>query len=144
MTVSRICNRSAVVTNGDETILVAAKRMARLSVGTLIVTDRESGNHPIGIVTDRDVVVRCVAEQLDPAITPVSAVMTVPVKTVREDTPIETALTSMASAGTRRLAVTNEDDELVGVLALDDVIELLVEEAETIGRLLTKQPPVWA
>lgn len=144
MTVSKICNRSAVVANGDETILAAARRMARLSVGTLVVTDPQGGNHPVGIVTDRDITVRCVAEQLAPDTTPVAAIMSVPVRTVREDTPIETALSLMASGGTRRLAVTNEEEELVGVLALDDVIELLVEEAETIGRLLTKQPPAWA
>jgi CBS domain-containing protein len=108
--------------------------MRERDVGTLVVTEEKQ--RPVGILTDRDVTLRCVAEGLDPAATPVSLVMSAPVARVHEATPIEEALRRMAAVPARRLVVTDDGDRLVGVLALDDVLELLIEEAEAIGRLL--------
>jgi CBS domain-containing protein len=108
--------------------------MARENTGTLVVLDLE--RLPIGILSDRDVMVRCVAEGKDPTATLVSALMSTPVASVRETMPIEEALTQMATCHVRRVPVVDDDDRLVGILAVDDVIELLVEEAGTIGRLL--------
>jgi CBS domain-containing protein len=62
--------------------------------------------------------------------------MSTPVASVRETMPIEEALAQMATCRVRRVPVVDDDDRLVGILAVDDVIELLVEEAGTIGRLL--------
>ncbi len=67
--------------------------------------------------------------------------MTAPVQSVDEETPIEEALSRMAGAATRRLVVTGKGRSLIGILSLDDVPELLVEEAVSIGRLLEKQRP---
>jgi len=138
MSVGRICVRSVVVAQPDESVREAARRMKGEGVGTLVVLDEE--DRPEGILTDRDVVVRCVAEFEDPDSMPVSVAMTAPARTIAEDAPIEDALSLMASGGTRRLVVTDADDRLVGVLALDDVLDLLAEEVETIGRLLSRQP----
>lgn len=93
------------------------------------------------ILTDRDVALRCVGRGLDPHATEVADVMTAPVRTVPEETPIEDVLSLMASAGNRRLVVTDPDDRLVGIVALDDVLDLLVEEAASIGRILRGQMP---
>jgi CBS domain-containing protein len=113
--------------------------MERERVGNLVVVDEEK--RPLGILTDRDVAVRCVANDLDPDGTPVSEVMTVPVSSVFEDTPIESALRLMAGTRARRSIVVNRDGALVGVLALDDVLDLLAEEAEAIGDLVRAQVP---
>lgn len=141
MSVGRICVRSVVVAEPDETVRDAARRMRSEEVGTLVVLD--SDDRPEGILTDRDVVVRCVAEYEDPDAMPVSVAMTGPARTIPEEAPIEDALSLMAAGGTRRLVVTDDDDRLVGMLALDDVLDLLAEEVETIGRLLGRQgsPP---
>ena len=67
--------------------------------------------------------------------------MTREVRTIDEATPIEQALGTMAGAGARRLVVTGEQGRLVGILSVDDIVELLAEEAATLGRLLRKEAP---
>ena len=113
--------------------------MREADVGTLVVVD--DARKPVGMVTDRDLALRCLAADRDPDATEVAAVMTAPVLCVSESTPIEEALRRMAGVGTRRMAVTDDEGHLAGILALDDVMELLVEEAEAIGRLLQRRRP---
>jgi CBS domain-containing protein len=88
------------------------------------------------VLTDRDIALRCVAEGRDPETTAVAALMSAPALCVHESTPIESALARMAGAPARRLVVVDDAGQLVGILALDDVLELLAEEAASIGRLL--------
>lgn len=139
MTAGRVCVRSVHVANPDESVRIAARRMREADVGTLIVVDNK--RNPIGVVTDRDVALRCVAADRDPDTTPISEVMTAPVLCVSESTPIEEALRRMAGISARRLGVTDSEGHLAGILALEDVVDLLVEEAETIGRLLQRRHP---
>jgi CBS domain-containing protein len=138
MSAGRICVRTVHVASAKESVREAARRMRDAGVGTLIVLDDE--RRPIGVVTDRDVVLRCVAETRDPEATSVATVMSAPVLCVGESTPIEEALRRMAGIPARRLPVTDDAGRLVGLLALDDVLDLLVEEAEVIGRLLRGRP----
>lgn len=113
--------------------------MREADVGALIVVDDK--RNPLGIVTDRDLALRCLAEDRDPDETPVGTVMTAPAHCVPEATPIEEAIRRMAGIAARRLAVTDDEGKLAGILALDDVIELLMEEAESIGRLVQRRHP---
>ncbi|MFW5904819.1 MAG: CBS domain-containing protein, partial [bacterium] len=96
-------------------------------------------SRPKGIVTDRDIVIRCVAEGRDAESLPVSEIMSSPVRSGHEAMPLDEALQSMQSMAARRLVVTGDDGELVGILTLDDVLELLVEQTGRIGDLLEKQ-----
>ena len=139
MTVGGICSRVVASASSQETIRAAAQRMAEHDVGTLVVLDTTDGAKSVGIVTDRDIVTRCVAASLDPDRHRVSSVMTSPVHSVDEQTPVEEAMQTMARVGTRRLVVLGEAGRPVGVLSLDDVLDLLADEAGAIGRLLAKQ-----
>lgn len=139
MSVGRICVRTVYLTKPEETVRQASRRMAEADVGTLVVVD-ERGD-PVGVVTDRDVVLRCLAADQDPDETQVAAVMTHPALCVPESMPIEDALKRMSGIPARRLVVTDEKGRLAGILALDDVVELLVEEAGAIGRLLHRPAP---
>lgn len=139
MSVGRICTRIVATATPEESVLVAARRMEENNVGTLVVVDE--ARRPRGIVTDRDIVTRAVAVERPPHETPVKAVMTPEVRSVDEATPIEQAVSTMASIGVRRLVVTGSDGLLLGLLSLDDVLELLAEEAESIGQLLRKELP---
>ena len=139
MSVGRICVRNVYSATPEESVRVAARRMGEADVGALVVVDEKG--YPVGVVTDRDVALRCVAGESDPNTTPVSSVMTTPALCVSESTPIEAALKRMSCIGARRLVVTDEKGRLAGILALDDVVELLVEEAEAIGRLLRRRHP---
>ena len=135
--VGAICVRSVQIASPEESVRAVARRMAKAGVGTVVVLGE--AQRPIGILTDRDITLRCVAEERDPGATEVAAVMTTPVTCVHESTPIESALARMVGVHARRLAVVDDEERLVGILALDDVLELLAEEAATIGRLLAQR-----
>jgi CBS domain-containing protein len=126
------------VASPEETVRAVVGRMADANVGTVVVLDAE--RRPAGILTDRDVALRCVAGRQDPDQTAVGAVMSAPVTCVHESTPIEDALGRMIGAHARRLVVVDDAGRLVGILALDDVLELLAEEITSIGKLLRQRP----
>jgi signal-transduction protein with cAMP-binding, CBS, and nucleotidyltransferase domain len=132
--VGKICSRVVVTATPGESVLTVARRMKERNVGTVVVVSETM--KPLAIVTDRDMVLRCVAQELGAKETPVSAIMSREVRSVDESASIEQALRMMAGSGTRRLVVTGELGVLRGVLALDDVVELLTEEGESIGKLL--------
>lgn len=140
MTVASICTRLPETTSGNDTVLAVAKQMLSREVGTLVVTDREG--RPEGIVTDRDIVTRCVAEGLAPGTTEIRDVMTKDVHTVHEDETTEAALEMMADKEVRRLVVVNDAGQVAGIVALDDFLEGFVAAAEDIGRLLRRQVQV--
>jgi CBS domain-containing protein len=99
---------------------------------------------PSGIFTDRDLVSRVLAKGRSAHDTRVREVMSSPVVKAKEDTAINVALSLMRSHAIRRVAIVNADDELVGVLSLDDVLILLAEEFEAIGALVEKETPAGA
>jgi CBS domain-containing protein len=137
MTVASICTRLPETTSPDDTVQSVAERMASQDVGTLVVTDRDG--LPEGIVTDRDIVTRCVAEQLAPGRTRVRDIMSRDVQTVHEDTAVEAALEMMADREVRRLVVVNSAGRVAGIVSLDDFLESVVAASEDIGRLLRRQ-----
>jgi CBS domain-containing protein len=137
MSAGAICVRSVLIASPGESVRAVTQRMAQADVGTVVVLGE--AKRPVGILTDRDVALRCVAQGRDPDSTEAGAVMTSPATCIAESTPIEAALTRMADARVRRLVVVDEKERLVGILALDDVLELLAEEATTIGRLIGRR-----
>lgn len=139
MSVGRICVRQVDTATLEEPVRVAAERMHQRAVGTLVVVS--SDGKPIGILTDRDVTVRIVAEGLNSYETPVSMAMTPSPKTIVEDTPIETALALMRSGRFRRLPVVDHSNTLVGLVTLDDILMLLAEEFTDVGKLLKTETP---
>ena len=142
MTAGRLCSRILATASPDESVRKVARRMAEFDVGALVVLKEQNrGTEAIGLITDRDIVLRCVAEQHDPDEASVSEIMSKPVYTVRDETPIDEAVAKMAAAGTRRLVVTAEGNRVAGILTLDDVLDSLIREAAAIGKLLQKQQP---
>jgi CBS domain-containing protein len=123
----------------DESVFAAARRMHARKVGSLVVVDKEQ--RPLGLLTDRDLVVRVIAESREPNETLVSQVMTRLPQTVAEETPLEEALGLMRCGPYRRVPVVSGDGRLVGILSLDDILDLLAEEFGEIGRLLRKESP---
>lgn len=139
MTVGRICTRSVDLADHNETAQVAASRMNTRNVGTLVVIDNQK--RPIGILTDRDLAIRVVAKGLDPGTTRVQSLMSPTPDCVTEDTVIETAITLMRRGSHRRLLVVDDDGKLLGLLSLDDILDLLSEEFEEIGKLVREESP---
>lgn len=139
MTVGKICTREVDLADADESVQVAAQRMHARMVGTLLVLNEDQ--KPVGIVTDRDLAVRVLAEGLDAATTLVRRIMTPNPRTIPEDTPIEMALSTMRSGPYRRLPVVDASGRLAGLLSIDDILDLLTEEFEEIRRLLERENP---
>lgn len=137
MSAGAICVRTVQVAFAEETVRAVTRRMAKAGVGTVVVVG--DGKRPVGVLTDRDVTLRCVAEERDPDTTSVGAVMSAPLVCIDESMSIEASLARMAAEKVRRLVVVDSAQALVGILALDDVLELLAEEATTIGRLLSRR-----
>ncbi len=137
MSVGRICVRDVNLASPDETVQVAARRMAERRVGTLVVLD--AAKRPVGLLTDRDLVVHVLVAGADPRTATVADVMTREPKTIVDDGPIESALALMRAGAFRRLPVVDHDGRLVGILSLDDVLTLLAEEFAHIGGILNQQ-----
>ncbi|MGM0578568.1 MAG: CBS domain-containing protein [Myxococcota bacterium] len=141
MSAGRICIRDVYIVQPDESARVAAARMTERRVGALVVVDEL--RRPVGIVTDRDLTTRVMAPGRSPDEVRVEEVMTSGVRTVTERTPIEQALGAMRAGPFRRIPVVDDEGKLQGVLGLDDVLALLVEEFQLIGNLLDKESPTW-
>ena len=139
MSVGRICTRSVDLADPDEAVQAAASRMNTRNVGTLLVIDEQKC--PIGILTDRDLAVRVVGKGLDPNTTTVESVMSPTPDSVSESTPIETALAAMRARSHRRLPVVDSEGKLVGLVSLDDILDLLSEEFQDIGKLIRTESP---
>ena len=139
MSVGRICVRTVDLADLDETAQVAGSRMNTRNVGTLVVIDDQQS--PVGIITDRDLAIRVVGKGLDPNTTKLEEVMSELPESVTENTSIESAIATMRRGPFRRLPVVDDQNRLIGLLSLDDVLELLSEEFEEIGKLVRRESP---
>jgi CBS domain-containing protein len=118
-----VMTENVVSCSPDDTAIDAARRMAEADVGPIPVVD---GDRLVGIVTDRDIVVRSVAEGRDPASTPLREIMSTDLVTVSPDDDLTSALRLMAQHQVRRLLVT-EGDRLLGIVAQADVARAAAE-----------------
>ena len=104
--------------SAKDSIRDVAKIMAREDTGVVPVVD---GKKVIGMITDRDIVVRLVAEGKDPANAKVNEAMTKNVRSVKEDSTINEALQVMSNAQIRRVPVVNTNNEIVGIVSMKDI-----------------------
>ncbi|SFN65631.1 CBS domain-containing protein [Nitrosospira briensis] len=140
MPIGEICNRDTVIVKRDDTVLEAAKLMRQHHVGDVVVVEeRDGATIPVGIVTDRDLVVEIMATGLDPGVITVGDIMEQELVTVKESVGIFEAIQYMRSKTVRRLPIVNEKSELIGILSLDDLLELLSEEMLAIAKLVNYQ-----
>ena len=117
-TIADIMTRSIATVQRDETLQAAARRMHEMDVGSLPVLD---GKAVAGMVTDRDIAVRGVAEGMIPQESLVADVMTAEVRFCRADDTVEQAMAEMGDLQVRRLAVLDANNEIVGIVALGDI-----------------------
>lgn len=140
MPVSEICNREVVVVQRNDTALEAAKLMRQHHVGdVLVVEDRNGVRVPVGIVTDRDLIMEIMAPELDGAVITVGDIMAQELATVKGSTGIFEAIQYMRQKAVRRLPIVNESGGLIGILTLDDLLELLSEELLEIAKLVRNE-----
>ena len=108
-------------------------------VGNLLVMNGANGDaRPVGIVTDRDITISVVATKLDPAVFTVGDLLTTELVAANEDQGVFETIQQMRVKGIRRLPVVDRDGKLVGILSLDDLIQLLAEEMSELAKLITE------
>jgi CBS domain-containing protein len=118
MDISRVMTKNVEVVRPDATLQEAAQKMKDIDVGSLPVCN---GRKLLGMLTDRDVTIRAVAEGRDPTQTKVKDVMTADIVYGRTSQSVQEIAETMASHQIRRLPIVNDDNELVGIVALGDL-----------------------
>ena len=140
MSAGEYCTRDVVVVEKTESVQTAVDLMRSHHVGDVVVVEkRDDRSKPVGILTDRDIVLEILAEHVDLASVNIGDVMSSELHTVREDTKFIDAIKVMRKNGIRRLPVVNGRGDLVGILTVDDVLSLLLEQLSDIVGLVVKQ-----
>lgn len=140
MSVGQICNRDTVIVRKEDAIVEAAKLLREFHVGSLVVVeDTAGGVKPVGILTDRDLVVEILAAELDPATVSVGDIMSYELTTAREEDGLWDVLQRMQSKGVRRVPVVNPQGLLVGILTSDDLLELLASELGQLVKVIGRE-----
>jgi CBS domain-containing protein len=141
ITAGQFCNREVVIATRSESVLGAARRMREHHVGSIVVVEKTDGRtRPVGILTDRDIVIGPVASGIrDLDGLPVGEVMSATLVTASEDESLVDALKRMRSFGLRRLPVVDRDGGLQGIIAFDDLVELFSEEMTDLSDLVSRE-----
>jgi CBS domain-containing protein len=117
-----------VIVHKGENAVEAAKLMRQYHVGDVVVVmDKDDKKIPVGILTDRDIVIELVAEQVEPESVSVGDVMSDHLITISESDELLDTIEQMRSKGVRRAPVVSKEGELVGILTLDDLLDVLAE-----------------
>lgn len=129
MILGEICNREVVVVERAASAADAARLMRGYHVGDLVVVEARNGERvPVGILTDRDLVVEVLAQDLDPQAVTVGDLMSYELTKAWEQDDVEQALELMRSRGIRRLPVVDEFGALIGIVTVDDLLEYVGEQ----------------
>lgn len=118
---SDIMTGEVVTSNPESTIMAVAQLMKEEDIGPVLIVDNEQSRTLVGIVTDRDIVLKVVAEGRDPKTTRVGDVMSKKLVTCRADDDVEVAMQAMAQFQLRRIPVVEDNMRLVGIISQADV-----------------------
>lgn len=133
MSVGEVCNRDVVVVDKAESIVIAAQLMREHHVGTVVVVNGDEGAwRPIGIVTDRDLVLEVLAEEMYLGKLRIGDLAGTDLVTLGEDDDLLDAIKRMRDTGVRRAPVVDENGILVGILSVDDLIDVIAEQLSDI------------
>lgn len=141
MTIGEICTRVTVFTTRETTVADAAKLMREHHVGSLVVVEDINGSKrvPVGIVTDRDAVVEVMATGLDPNTITVGDIMVQDLVTARESEGVLETMQIMRYKGVRRLPIVGKSGELIGIVSIDDLLEVLAEELSELAKIIARE-----
>jgi CBS domain-containing protein len=138
MSVGSICNHNVATIGPKDSVQHAAVLMREEHVGNLIVVEHRDGRRmPVGILTDRDIVVAIAAKKVSLDDLTVGDAMSANLLTVNEANGVDHALREMQRIGVRRAPVVDSDGRLVGVLSIDDVIAHLAAQLGHIADVVT-------
>ena len=123
MAISEFCHRDVVCATREMTVTEAAKLMRQHHIGDVIIVETHDGKRiPVGIVTDRDIVVEVIAAGNDPRLLKLGDLRLAPLVTVGENASYAETVSRMSAEGVRRMPVVGADGALAGIITLDDML----------------------
>lgn len=138
MSLGNLCRREIICVDPRTTVKEAAKLMEEKNVGSTIVVQERK---PIGILTDRDILLRVMNRGLDPEKTSVDEVMTKQIVTLKEDMGLFEALQKVKGKGIRRFPIVDSNGNLQGIMTLDDIFYLLGKEMSDVASIIENESP---
>ncbi|HET7831500.1 MAG TPA: CBS domain-containing protein [Gallionella sp.] len=140
MPIGEICTREVVVASRDTSVLEAAQLMRQHHVGALVVADATDGKRkPVGLITDRDLVVEVMAPQVNPTSITVGDIMLQELSSIQENSGVFEAVQFMRAKGVRRLPVVDKQGWLIGIVSMDDLLALLAEEMNEMAGVISHE-----
>lgn len=137
MSIKNLAKHKVISVNLEMNVDEIAKIMKEHNIGNVVVVNED--NKPMGIITDRDIIIKVIADGINPAEIQAGYIMTSNILVLDEYTPIQQVLEMMSAKGVRRAPIINSYGILVGIISADDLAILIAEELETYGKLLRKQ-----
>lgn len=143
MSIGDLYRRDVVTCTRDTPVEEAAALMRNRHVGDLIVVDADDqGERPVGIVTDRDLVLEVLAPQVDTQAITAGDVMSWELVQASVNDGIEEVIAAMCANGVRRLPITDETGMLVGIVTVDDLIGWLAVSLQSLSRLTAREQKI--
>lgn len=134
MRVGEICTRSVSWCETGASVIDAARMMRDAHINNVIVAEQRDGERiPVGVLTDRDIVIQIVAKEVDPKAVSVGDIMSREIFTGDEDEPVSKTIENMRFNGARRLPVIDKRGAMVGVIALEDLLRNLAKDLTAIA-----------
>jgi len=140
MLLKEFCTTEVASCSRETTVAEAAQIMLRKHVGDVVVVDDPDDDFsPVGLVTDRDIVIKVLGKGLDPRKTTVAEIMQTPLVSASEEEDTSVAIERMRNHGVRRLPVTRGHGKLAGIVSLDDLLRRLRFEVDALLDIVSKQ-----
>ncbi|WP_129781994.1 CBS domain-containing protein [Peristeroidobacter soli] len=140
MQLKELCVLDVACCKKGTSVAEAARLMRQHHTGDLIVTDDSDGTRePVGIVTDRDIVMEVVAKGQDPDRLQVGQIMAKPIVVASGSEDIATAIERMRTHGVRRLPIVDDNDAVLGIVTLDDLYRVLADQTAALAAIVSKE-----
>jgi CBS domain-containing protein len=136
MSLESLCRREIICVRTSDKVIDATRLMEEKNV---VVSE----DKPVGIMTDRDVMIRLVNKGLDPEKTSVSDIMSVEIITLNQNTGLYDALEQIkeSKSSVRRFPIVDENGSIKGIITLDDVVYLLGKEMSDVSSIIETERP---
>ena len=135
----KCCREQVVTVSPDTPAVEVARIMGEKNVGSVVIVTGD--NRPVGVITDRDLTIRVMAQEKNPGEVRAEDIQTRDVITFQDSMGIYEAIQKMTAEGIRRMPVVDDTGRLIGIVTMDDIIRMLGEEMAAIAKNIEKQSP---
>lgn len=139
MLLKEICTPEVIRCTPEVTALAISRLMRERHVGDVVVVEDEDDQTPVGLVTDRDIVVEVLGRDRDPARVAAREIMRKPVVIARTTEDASQAVERMKAHGVRRIPVMDEQRKLAGIVCLDDLLKVLAADAGALADIISRE-----